>query len=127
MKRKRHVGMIVLIAVLALVLLILCAGTIICAVKFGTCNFPKVISALDSIANGNIEYVEIKPSPNKVVLASPEQPMQSFEGYIAANGYTIAEEEQLGSMIVITKGEKKEIVHFSANKYYSLWQWEDNP
>ena len=109
-----------------LIVIILCVCIVVSATKFRTINFPKVIGAIVSISNGKTDYVELKTGPNKIVIASPENTMNVFEEYIAENGYSVLEDEQLGSLFVIARGEKREYVFISINKYYSLWQWAEN-
>lgn len=93
-------------------------------VKFGTFNYPKAVMALCLIFSGD-EYVEINSAPNKIVIATPYNSVQVFEEYMTEMGYTILEDEQLGSLMVVLRDGKRETVAVSANKYYSLWRWVD--
>jgi hypothetical protein len=93
--------------------------------KFGTFNFPKATMALISISSGNDEYVEVKSDHNKIIIATPDNSMQVFEEYLTESGYTILEDEQLGSLIIVSQDGEKETVAFSVNKYCSVWQWVD--
>ena len=120
--KKRKKGMI-LAAGAIFIVLVLCVSMLVSVSKFGTVNFPKVIQALQAISNGESDYVEIKDAPSRIVLASPERSMEVFKAYLNENGYVIVEDEQLGAVFVIAKGEEREKVVFSVNGYYSLWRW----
>ena len=122
-KRKKR---IILAACVSLIVLVLCVSMIVSLTKFGTLNFPKVIQAIRSISSGQSDYVEIKAPPSGIVLASPERSMEVFKAYLNENGYVIVEDEQLGAVFVIAKGEEREKVVFSVNGYYSLWRWIHN-
>lgn len=122
-KRKKRM---ILAACTIFIVLVLCVSMIVSVSKFGTVNFPKVIQALQAISNGESNYVEIKDSPSRIVLASPERSMEVFKAYLNENGYVIVEDEQLGAVFVIAKGEEREKVVFSVNGYYSLWRWIHN-
>ena len=91
-------------------------------VKFGTFNYAETTMALCLIFSGD-EYVEINSAPNKIVIATPYNSAQVFEDYMTEMGYTILEDEQLGSLMVVLQDGKRETVAVSANKYYSVWRW----
>lgn len=123
MTQKKLTKLIVVICS-ALVLGIL-SMSMLCFVKLGTFNFPKATMALISISNGNKEYVEINATPNKIIIATPDNAMNVFEEYMTNNGYTILEDKQLGSLIVVAQDGEQETIAFSVNKYCSVWQWID--
>jgi hypothetical protein len=124
MTQKKRTKLIVIIVCSILVVGMMSMSALSFA-KFGTFNFPKATMALISISSGNDEYVEVKSDPNKIIIATPDNSMQVYEEYLTESGYTILEDEQLGSLIIVSQDGEKETVAFSVNKYCSVWQWVD--
>jgi hypothetical protein len=124
MTQKKRTKLIVIIVCSILVVGMMSMSALSFA-KFGTFNFPKATMALISISSGNDEYVEVKSDPNKIIIATPDNSMQVYEEYLTESGYTILEDEHLGSLIIVSQDGEKETVAFSVNKYCSVWQWVD--
>lgn len=91
--------------------------------KFSTINLPKVSISVMRLVCGESDCIEINSSP-KVILAKPSQ--EFFESFLANEGYSIVEKEQLGGIYTIEKDGIYEQVAFSINRYYSRWQWMGN-
>lgn len=128
------------IIIIPLFLIIMCSLLFISQIKFGSINIPRIIYATIAVNTSENEYFVIKDynshknasdsnsketffaSPRKVIIATPNN-NYNFSDYVESIGYNIVEEEQYGSKIVIEKGNNKEEVFISTNRYYSLWQW----
>ena len=106
----------------AAVLLILCLllGSY---AAFGTANFIRVTGALVSLSKGDAGHYEISAAPNRLVIAGPDNAYAYMVETLEAEGYIIHEEDQMGSMITISKDGIRENLLFSVNGNYSLWRW----
>ena len=106
----------------AAVLLILCLllGSY---AAFGTANFIRVTGALVSLSKGDVNHYEISAAPNRIVIAAPDNAYQTMVETLEAEGYQIHEEDQMGSMITLSKNGCQEQLLFSVNGNYSLWKW----
>lgn len=120
MTLKKRIKLIVII----ICFVIVAALSVLSFAKFGTFNFAKTARAMYLISSGD-EYVDISSGSNKVIIATPNNPLRVFEEYMAEKGYSILEDEQLGSLITVLKDGEREVVAFSVNKYYSVWRWMD--
>lgn len=91
---------------------------------FATPNFVRAAACLTKVYITDNEYAEVRSNP-RVVIAKPndDNAMKLFEDTLISEGYEFVDEERLGSLITVQKNGKSEQIHFSANKYYSLWEW----
>lgn len=113
-----------LINIIALLIAINIVFCLISFRLFSSTNYIKSIYAVISVNCTEQTCIEIRNTPTKIVLSSPENFQETFEQYLEDNGYTYLEDERLGSIHVILKNNKKEYVHCSTNRYYSKWIWE---
>ena len=116
-KKKTAIAVIVCVCLIA-------SAMLVSFIKFNSVNLPKIIYAVAAVSSGNEDYVVIRGNYKKVIIAASNDP-DTFYKYLESNGYTELEEEQMGSMHVIEKDGKKEVVELSANGYYRLWNWQD--
>lgn len=117
MKRKVCIG-------IAAVLCVLCLGTVLLSYGvFGTGNIFRVSAAYGAIASGKAKYVQISDDP-RIVLAAPDNAMALLKSTLEKEGYTFAEDRQMGSMLTVSRDGKAEQLHFSVNGFYALWKWK---
>jgi hypothetical protein len=110
---------IIIIVILVLLFAIL---TFISYVKFEVRSPFAVMYGVITVNVTNTNYVKVQKSP-RVVIAKPRGNMWGI--YLTNEGYVEEENERLGSRCIIRKGEKKEAVFTSVNKYYSKFIWEN--
>jgi hypothetical protein len=120
---KRIKRLRVLIAAGVLLVIVLLSSAFFSYVKLNTANPFSAGIGLVRIMVTDTEYVEIQSSP-RVVVAKPDNAWQLFLDTIKSEGYTYLEDERMGSLCTIEKGGNKERVFFSANGYFSKWEWE---
>ncbi len=72
----------------------------------------------------NKPYTVIQKNP-QVIMAQPDDAQNSLLSYMNSCGYTHAEDERLGSILLFEKDGEEVRVDFSVNRYYSLWAWID--
>lgn len=107
---------------------ILLSATIFSIVKFSVWNpFSSCLGMLQILFT-NKEYTIVQNLPRKVAFSkigdSSEKMAKEFlDEYMEDRGFHFLPEEQLGSMLVYSNGSKKELILFSANRYYSKWEW----
>ena len=114
----------ILLAVSALLVLLILGLLLGSYFIFGTANFVKVTDALVAVSSGKADYVEMSSAPNRIVLAAPDQSYQILVEALEAEGYTIHEEDQTGSLHHISKDGKSEYLFFRVNGVYALWKWK---
>ena len=106
----------------AAVLLILCV-LLSCFYAFETLDIISVSKGLHAVSSGETSHYEISSAPNRLVIAGPDNAYAYMVETLEAEGYVIHEEDQMGSMITISKGGIRENLIFSVNGNYSLWKW----
>lgn len=91
---------------------------------FATLNFVRAAACLTKVYLTENEYAEVRSNP-RVVIAKPndDNAMKLFEDTLTSEGYEFIDEERYGSIITVQKDGEKEHIHFSGNKYYSVWEW----
>lgn len=122
MKKK----IIILICVIAAVI-VTYISVIISANLTGVLNpIASVYSVLKVNLDKNEIYVVAQKKPWKIMIAKPYMEEKSanelLDEYMKKDGYEKC--DQMGSVITYKneKGDERRI-HFSVNKYYSLWEW----
>lgn len=122
MKRK---GIIIIIVICIVILL---GATIFSIAKFNVWNpFSSCFGMLEILLTDK-EYTIVQNIPNRVVFSktgdtSDKSAGQYLNEYMKSRGFTFIPEEQMGGMLVYSNGSEKEHILFSANKYYSEWEW----
>lgn len=111
-KRKKYI--------LLLLIVILLLSTV-SFIKFNTINFFETGSALIKIALSNEAVVQIGEHP-KIYLSSPKDSMNLLKKFMLEKGYEELTNERLSSTLVFEKENQKVFVQFSLNRYYGLWQ-----
>ncbi|MBO5120364.1 MAG: hypothetical protein J6C28_01595 [Bacilli bacterium] len=122
MKKK----IIILICVIAFVI-VSCVSVIISANVTGVLNpIASVYSILKVNLDKDETYVVAQKKPWKIMIAKPYMDGKSanelLDEYMKNDGYE--EYDRMGSVITYKneKGNERRI-HFSVNKYFSLWEW----
>lgn len=122
MKKK----IIILICVIAFVM-VSCVSVIISANVTGVLNpIASVYSILKVNLDKDETYVVAQKKPWKIMIAKPYMDGKSanelLDEYMKNDGYE--EYDRMGSVITYKneKGNERKI-HFSVNKYFSLWEW----
>ena len=123
MKRKRIIIIIVICCA------ILLSATIFSIVKFSVWNPFSSCFGMVEILFTDKEYTIIQSYPYRVIFSktsdtSNKSAEQYLDGYMESRGFHSVPEEQIGTMLVYSNGNKKECVVFSTNKYYSKWEWQ---
>ena len=111
-------------AVISIVVALLGILAFLCHIRFSTYNFPKVTYALVAVCMGDKDYIVAQDTPQRVVIASPKQPEQTFRKYLKKHGYEVRERERMGSRWTVMKDGRKETVSFQANAYFAKWVWD---
>lgn len=117
--RKRRIA----IASIIFVFILTVTASFVSYVKFDTPDFLRSGIGLARIMLTDTPYVEIQSNP-RVILAQSENSAQLFSDSVEAQGYHFVADEQYGSMYTVEKEDKKEQIHFSANRYFSKWSWQ---
>lgn len=122
MKRK---GIIIIVATGVVILL---SATIFSIAKFNVWNpFSSCFGMLEILFTDK-EYTVVQNIPNRVIFSktgdtSDKTSGQYLDEYMESRGFYFVPEEQMGGMLVYSNGIEKEHILFSANKYYSKWEW----
>lgn len=119
-------NIIILICVIAFVM-VSCVSVIISANVTGVLNpIASVYSILKVNLDKDETYVVAQKKPWKIMIAKPYMDGKSanelLDEYMKNDGYE--EYDRMGSVITYKneKGNERRI-HFSVNKYFSLWEW----
>lgn len=122
MKKK----IIILICVIVFVI-VSCVSVIISVNVTGVLNpIASVYSILKVNLDKDETYVVAQKKPWKIMIAKPYMDGKSanelLDEYMKNDGYE--EYDRMGSVITYKneKGNERRI-HFSVNKYFSLWEW----
>lgn len=118
LKNNKIAIMVILLVVVILLILILFSY-----INFNTYNPFTTLIGIINIMTTDIDYVVIQENP-QVILAKPDNSNNTLNEYMNEKGYEEIEEERMGSEIVYSSNNKKEIIRFSVNKYFSKWVWE---
>lgn len=132
MKAKR-----IIVSGLVIISCLVMVSSFVSKHKFNTINSPKVAWSIIAVNSTSKKYITIKDnsrslqetgdngriSISRVIIATPQNSYNIFMEYLAANGYTLLENETNGSILCIEKSGQKEHVEFKVNGYYSLWSW----
>jgi len=94
-------------------------------IKFDTPNFVSAGFGLLRIWLSDTQVVEIQKSPRVWLVDAKEGAYNVAKKALADEGYREIEEEQMGSMFVFEKNEKKHQIHFSANRYFAKLCWQE--
>ena len=122
MKKK----IIILICVIAFVV-VSCVSVIISANVTGVLNpIASVYSILKVNLDKDETYVVAQKKPWKIMIAKPYMDGKSanelLDDYMKNDGYE--EYDRMGSVITYKNENGNERrIHFSVNKYFSLWEW----
>ncbi|MEG0570586.1 MAG: hypothetical protein RR497_02965 [Oscillospiraceae bacterium] len=108
---------VVLIAILTI------TASLFSMAKFKTANFVASGLGVIRVMASDTKYVQIQSNP-RIIIAKPDNAMKLFLETIESEGYTLLEDEQMGSMYTIEKDGIKESVSFSVNSYFSKWIWK---
>ena len=109
------------IVIVSIILILSGTSVFISMSKFEVINPFSVAYGLYKITFTDTEYIEIQEYP-KVIITKPDN-YEMINRYMENKGYS--ETDRLGSMIKFTNSDNDVFVHFSANKYYSLWKWSE--
>lgn len=115
--------------VIIICILLLLIATIFSILKFSVWNpFSSCLGMLE-ILYSNKEYTIVQHIPRKVGFSktsdtSNKSAGQYLDEYMANRGFSFVPEEQMGGLLVYSNGNKKEFILFSANRYYSKWEWQ---
>lgn len=116
---KRKYKILVVISVVA----ILIGGlSVISFVKFGTANFIATSYGLCKVMWTDTELVVISDNPTIIV----GKPNATIDEYMLENGgYVSDSDKQLGALYIYSNQDNEVRVMYSANGYYSKWEWQE--
>lgn len=119
MKKKTVISICVVVTLLI-------TGTIISIIKFSTFNPISSLCGIMKISITDKEYTVIQNKPWKVIISKPNNndryAQLMLDEYMSERGFEIT--DRYGSHITYSNDIVTEKVHFSVNKYYSVWKWE---
>lgn len=114
MHQKRKIYIILLLIVIIFL-------STVSSIKFNTVNFLKTGSALIKITSNDEAVIIVQEHP-KVYLSSPKDAMNLLKKFMTEKGYDELPSERLSSTLVFENENRKIYVQFYLNKYYSLWE-----
>ena len=118
MHQKRKVYILLLLIVIIL-------STTVSFIKFNTINFLKTGAALIKITSNDDTMIMVQEHP-KVYISSSKDAMNLLKKFMTEKGYDELVNERLSSTLVFEKENRKVYVQFSLNKYYSLWELNED-
>lgn len=92
----------------------------LCYVELGSWNVIRTGLALSNVMMGSGVY-QIADHPEKVWLSHDAE---DFQEYLAAEGYALVTEDQMGARIPVEKDGVRDYVYWSVNGMYHKWTWE---
>ncbi|HIT70951.1 MAG TPA: hypothetical protein IAD08_03445 [Candidatus Scatovivens faecipullorum] len=108
-----------------IVLILLIMSIVVSFNKFSTFNPISSLCGVIEISITDKEYTIIQTKPWKVIVSkatnNDRYAQLILDEYMAERGYTTT--DRMGSIIIYSNGINVEKVHFSVNKYYSVWEW----
>lgn len=103
-------------------ILLIGSPLLISYVKFGTVNVFSSISGYLRVVNTDAQAVVIQDNP-KIMIADPDADL--LDRHMEALGYERVDEKQMGGLYVFSNGNDEQLIMYSQNKYYSLWEWQE--
>ena len=69
-------------------------------------------------------HVTVRRSP-RVVVARAGDALDALISFQALRGFTHLPDEQMDGGLLFSNGQTTELVSFSVNRWYSVWQWQE--
>lgn len=118
------------IAIVVSMIALISVAAIISVMEFGVINpFSSCFGMLEILFTDK-EYTVVQNYPNKVIFSKTGETLSKsadkmLDEYMQSRGFIEIPEERLGGLLVYSNGTEKEHIAFSANKYYSKWEWSN--